>query len=289
MAGLVEPALQLHGRPLTRTPGSPQRVLQMVELREHGWSLHEIAVRFEVSRERVRQILLAHGAPELRDVAEARRCRAESLAAARVDEVLALWRAGEGPSAIAERLRLQTAACGRTIERFATDVDRAARTAGMAGAHGARTYSDRDIVLALRSVAARLGRAPRAQEYTAAASGARLPSLATVLHRMGGWSNALTVAGMEPTATPGRARRPRWSDDACWEALRQAHEELGAFPTVRVYERYAAGREDMPSSATIRNRLGRWTSLATRLAAERELAEQARVRTHSAHRALTGA
>jgi hypothetical protein len=41
---------------------------------------------------------------------------------------------------------------------------------------------------------------------------------------------------------------------------------------VLAYERFAAGRDDVPSSATIRNRLGRWSSLVTRLAAQRELA-----------------
>jgi hypothetical protein len=285
--------LQLRERPLTLTPGSLQRVLQMVELREQGSSLHEIAMRFEVSRERVRQILCAHGAPDLRDVVQARRRRAERLAEARVDELLALWRAGEGPRAIAERLGLQSAVCRSTIERFATDVDRAARTASLAGARTIRTYSERDIVLALASVAARLDRTPSAHEYAAAISGARLPSLATVLHRMGGWSNALAAAGLRETVAAGvvagRTRGRRWSDEACWDALRRALDGLGEIPTVRAYERYAAGREDMPSSATIRNRLGRWSSLATRLAAERELAEQAQVRARSARRALARA
>jgi hypothetical protein len=71
------------------TPGSLQRVLQIRALREEGWSLDEIGMRFEVSRERVRQILHAHGGPDLQDVAEARRGRALRRAEARVDELLA--------------------------------------------------------------------------------------------------------------------------------------------------------------------------------------------------------
>jgi hypothetical protein len=39
------------------------------------------------------------------------------------------------------------------------------------------------------------------------------------------------------------------------------------------YERHAAGRRDLPSSATLRNRLGRWSAITAQLAAERELAQ----------------
>jgi hypothetical protein len=53
---------------------------------------------------------------------------------------------------------------------------------------------------------------------------------------------------------------------------------------VLTYERFAAGRSDLPSSATIRNRLGRWSSLAARVAAHRQLAQQAQPRGGSAGR-----
>src|SRR3954451_16398409 len=104
----------------TLVPGSLQRVLQMAALRKQGWSLDEIALRYEVSRERVRQILRAHGGPQPGDIAVARRRRAERLAEERIDELLALWRAGEGVASMAAKLGLQTTACRNTIERFAT-------------------------------------------------------------------------------------------------------------------------------------------------------------------------
>lgn len=267
-------------------PGSLQRVRQMAALREQGWSLDEIAVRFGVSRERVRQILCAHGGPDPRTVAQARRRRAEQRAEARVDELLLLWRGGEDPGSIASRFGLQAAACRSTIERFATDVDRAARTAGMAAARGAQTYSDRDITLALVSVATLLDRVPSAKEYAALARGLRLPSLATVLNRLGGWSNAVAAAGLRDNGGAARTRTRRWTQDACWDALRRAVDELGEIPSVLAYERFAAGRGDLPSSATIRNRLGRWSSLTAQLAAQRELTRQARTRARMAAGAL---
>ncbi len=253
-------------------PGTQQRMSQMRALRERGFSLDEIALRFGVSRERVRQILRVHGAPDPQDIAEARRRRAEQQAEMRIDELLALWRAGEQPRSAADKLGLQRAACRSTIERFATDVDRAARKASMAGARRVQTYSDRDIILALTSVSTRVGRVPSAKEYAAHARILNYPSLPTVLNRMGGWTHALRAAGMQPLATPAQRRKRRWTEESCWVALRCVAEELGEIPTVLSYERHAAGRGELPSAATLRNRLGRWSSITTQLAAQRELA-----------------
>jgi hypothetical protein len=142
----------------------------------------------------------------------------------------------------------------------------------MAGARSVQTYSDRDIILALTSVATRVGRVPSAKEYAAHARELNYPSLPTILNRMGGWMHALRAAGMQPLSTPQRKRSRRWTEEACWAALRSVVEELGQIPTVLGYERHAAGRDELPSSATLRNRLGRWSAIATQLAAQRELA-----------------
>lgn len=247
---LVDPAA---GTNCTLLPGSLQRVRQMAALRERGWSLDEIAARFEVSRERVRQILRAYGGPDRPEVVEARRRRTEQLAEARIDELLALWRAGEEPGAIASRLGLPAIACRGVIERFTTEVDRVARRAALAGARAAPTYSDEDIVGALTSAAARLGRAPSPKAYAAVARDEGLPSVPTILNRMGGWSNALARAGLRTGVAS--SRRPRWTEDACWAALRRATDELGEIPTVLAYERLAAGRGDLPSAARAAGRL----------------------------------
>jgi len=261
----------------TLAPGSLQRVREMTALRGQGWSLDEIALRYGVSRERVRQILRANGGPDPCDVVDARRRRAERQAEARIDELLALWRAGEEPASAATTLGLQAVACRSTIARFATEVDRTARRASLADARGsgAQMYSDRDILVALTSVAARLGRVPSPKEYAALARQLQFPSLPTVLNRMGGWTSAVRAAGMQPLGAKRRRRARRWTDDACWTALRHVVAELGQIPTVLAYERHAAERDDLPSSATLRNRLGRWSAITTRLAAERALAVHA--------------
>ena len=272
----IFPALAERGGEDTAKPGTRQRIHQMRTLREQGYSLDEIALRFGVSRERVRQILRAHGAPDPEAVADARKRRTAQEAEARVDELLALWRAGAHAGSAATSLGLQAAACRSTIARFATEVDKAARRASMSGARGMQTYSERDILVALRAVAAGLGRVPSAKEYALLARGLELPSLPTVLNRMGGWTSAVRAAGLTPNAGPTSAKRQRrWTESACWGALRRVVQELGEIPTVLSYDRHAAGRPDLPSSATLRNRLGRWSTIAAQLAAERELATHA--------------
>ena len=274
----------------TLVPGSLQRVREMAGLRVQGWSLGEIATQYAVSRERVRQILSAHGGPDPHDVAEARRRRVEQVAEARIDELLAFWRAGEHPGQIARRLGLQATTCRYAIERFATDVDHAARRVSLTASAGATpTYSERDIIDALTLVAARLGRIPSAKEYAAVAGARKLPSLTTVVNRMGGWSRAVTAAGLGRRAAPARPRARQWTEQSCWDALRQTFDGLGEIPSVLAYERFAAARGGMPSSATIRNRLGRWSMLVARLAAQRELAQQAQIRARTAGDALVGA
>ena len=110
----------------------------------------------------------------------------------------------------------------------------------MAGARWTQTYSDRDIILALVSVATHVGRVPSAKEYALHARELNYPSLPTVLNRMGGWTHALRATGMAPLTTPSRTRKRRWTEEACWDALREVVEELGEIPTVLAYERHAA-------------------------------------------------
>jgi hypothetical protein len=138
-----------------------------------------------------------------------------------------------------------------------------------------QTYSDCDIAIALTSTAAGLGRTPSAREYEALARTHGGPSVKTILNRMGGWTTAIQAVGLTPVRPVGTRSR-RWTVEACWAAVRAVAAELDEIPTVITYDRCAAGRPDLPSSATLRNRLGRWSAITTRLAAERHLTSTAR-------------
>jgi transposase len=245
-----------------------RRAREMVLLRREGFSLGEIAERYDVSPERVRQILQANDGPARAQAETARRRRVQRQAEARVGELLAEWRAGRELGAIARDLGIPSTACWTVIARFATDLDRVARRTSIARARGSTPkYSDRDIADALLLVASRLGDVPTPRQYSARTRELGLPSLPTVLNRAGGWSNALRAAGMHPASPPGNRRQPRWTEAECWRVLHRVVRELGEVPSVRAYERFVADRDDMPSSRTLRNRLGRWSLIVGYLTA----------------------
>lgn len=102
-----------------------------------GWTLVEIARRYHVSRERVRQLLreYVHAStgkwPSSRVLsrtsAQARRARKLALAQAHTRHVIAAWRAGEEPKEIAARLELGRRDVEQVVREEATPDDRAAR------------------------------------------------------------------------------------------------------------------------------------------------------------------
>ena len=94
-------------------------------------------------------------------------------------------------------------------------------------------------LVALTSVAARLGRARSPKEYAELARELQFPSLPTVLNPMGGWTSAIRAAGMRPLGEAKRRTRARhWTDDACWAALRRSSPS------------WARSRPSSPTSAT---------------------------------------
>lgn len=147
--------------------------------------------------------------PSPRRAARARRTRP-----ARVDELLALWRAGRRPLDAASALGLRPAAGRETIAAFASDVDHAARRASLsrAGARGTQTYSDADILAALDAVAVELGRVPGAREYASTPAAGPKPPVGRRCRRPRA-SSARSRPSSPTTATPPNVptcrRRPR--------------------------------------------------------------------------------
>ncbi len=267
---------ELIGKPRPKPVDAPQsgalppsdRDAAIVAARERGDTLQEIATRFGLSRERVRQILARGSAASARESKIARAERELTRSERRREEVLAAFRAGWGPKAIAGRLGLSRGCVSRLIETHATPADRAARrlaqrvTAQRTGPPG---HSDEDLIEAVKQVVKDAGHVPLSKEYAVIAKASGLPSLSTVESRFGGWSAALRAAGI--TDLPEPRRRRRWTEEACMEAVRSLAAELGSLPTLREYERLSAGRSDLPCAATVRNRLGSWSRLALLLEA----------------------
>ena len=102
-----------------------------------GWTLNELARRYHVSRERVRQLLHEYardstGEPQSsraisRMAAQARRERNLTLARAHRQQIFAAWRAGEEPKEIACTYELGRRCVEQVIREQVTPEDRAAR------------------------------------------------------------------------------------------------------------------------------------------------------------------
>lgn len=244
------------------------RAEQMAEMRGAGATLADIGSRYGVSRERVRQILNATGGPSGRGAAAARRDQRLDEARAAAATLLEAFRAGADISEVADRLGLSRDAATEVVRDGSSDRDRALRRASSGRARAGAAYTNGQLTESVRAVAAQLGRTPTSPEYNAAASRDRLPSLPTVSQRFGSWNAALVAAGLQPLQAK-RAYTRRWNEDACWAAARlAARESGGALPSVQRYEQLAAERTDLPSSATLRNRLGPWSSIGERIATD---------------------
>lgn len=68
-----------------------------------------------------------------------------------------------------------------------------------------------------------------------------------------------------PRENGREAREDRhWTDDRCWATLVWlAQQNGGRLMSSTKYMQASKGREDLPSFATVRNRLGRWSSVRT--------------------------
>ena len=249
------------GRSVDATPTPSPRVSAMVEMRREGRTLQEIAERFGLTRERVRQIVVAQGVGT-DEVRTARRERERADVEREHARIIELYREGRPSEEIARMVGLRAVDVRDALRAHATAADRAARVANRRTPRA--RYSDEDLVQAVRRAAQELGEVPTATAYQEVARRLGLPSLPTVANRLGSWTRAVDAAGMTPNAGRGRYVR-RWSSEACWRALRQLIDELGDPPTAEQYELLSAANDDLPSLATVRHRLGRWSTIMERL------------------------
>jgi Homing endonuclease associated repeat/Sigma-70, region 4 len=240
---------------------------EIVRLRAEGLRLAEIGRRFGLSRQRVAQIIDDAGRVQAEDVTDTRRVADARRARERSGEIFELWREGVPVGEIHERIGVTWRAIRQTIAEHATDEDRAARATALSRRRDPilPLFTDEQLLAGLRAVAARLGHPPTGGEYEQWAKKLGLASAQTVYMRFGGWSRALRRAGLEPINAPMRVYSPKWHIAACLRALVSVADQLGDPPRYQRYLELAATREDLPSAATLRVRLGLWSGIAAPL------------------------
>ena len=256
--------------PEENPPDLGSRDAAIVRARGRGDTLSEIAARFGLSAERVRQIVALAGTVDKRAARHARSERDRAAAQERAGEMLAAWRAGAGYGELAAELGVSRACLEAVLKAHMTPADRWARRRILAVARngGLRRHTDAQLLEVVREVVKRAGEVPTGKRYDEIARAQGLPSISTIENRLGGWNAALQAAGYSPVSYGRSSYTVRWTGHACLEAARRAADELGGIPSLREYELLSQGRDDLPSAATLRKRLGLWSQLTLRLADE---------------------
>ena len=241
----------------------------IVRARARGETLEAIGRRHGLSKQRVSQILRRDGGKELDMVVGQLRRRHElEKVAANRHRILAAFAAGDELPAIARGAALRRSAVEALINAEASAADRAARRHARRPRSHRRLFSDEELLDAIR-LAYRHGEGPvNQQRYVEIASRLGLASRATIVIRFDSWNAAVEAAGLTPTQTRRRQGPRRWTEERCLEALRALARELGGLPTASRYRELLRDRDDLPSPTTVRIRLGEWSAMALRLAAE---------------------
>ena len=266
--------MSARGEPRTTVPEDGDEDLgardaAIVLARGRGDTFGEIAARFGLSTERIRQIVAAAGTVDRSTARRARMARDRLAAQERRGEVLAAWRAGAAPAKIAADVGLPRKCIEAVMREHLTAADRSARRRALgADRNGAlRRHSDAQLLAAVREAARREGEVPTGKRYGEIARLRGLPSISTIENRLGGWNAALQAAGLTPANAGRSSYTVRWTEEACLEAVAPLVSRLADLPSLGRYEEIAQGRADLPSGATLRKRFGSWSMLAARLEA----------------------
>ena len=225
--------------------------------------LGEVAERFRITRERVRQLFGAHGLPT-RSAGETAALRREQLMSEHREQITRLIDAGVAPNEIAERLGISP-----QLVRDALHDDpsrrRLAAFRRTAKKRPKPRYSDEEIIECLRTASVELGGVLTTAEYTNYARTRRFPDgrpwplHQTPFLRFGSWRAALQRAGLEANPPSAIAGQRLFTREHCIDAILEVERELGHPPTAAEYERAAvASNGVLPSLATVRHRCGGW-------------------------------
>lgn len=221
-----------------------------------------------ISGERVRQIADAYMNKEsrgLRKEASDRRRHANAVAAVKT------YAAEHVQASIPEIVR----ETGRHLDADgvieALGKDEALRRPMRASTGKSVRFTDEDCLAALRKAASDEDGKP-----TVPVSAGRYskiikdgPSPQTLILRYGSWRAACEAAGVKSSASARQAGtwKKGWSDDELRSYVSRFFTEVGPTGTTTDYVKWAKTVEGAPSLITVRNRLGRWTSIRIRIAA----------------------
>ncbi len=248
----------------------PGRVAQMYEEYEAGASLAAVGASHGLTRERVRQLFAAADLPTRSNSGTAK-LRQAHLADRHRDRIVAEFAQGSLPAMIAERLALPR----KLVETVLAEDPRRARVMRVTARRAVRRadrvrVTDDELVACLQQAAEEIGgivaaeRFDRIARQSFFADGRSWASHQTYAQRFGSWRAALQHAGLPANPPSPIAGRRRFTRQHCVDAILEVERAIGHLPTSAEYDDYArATAGELPSVATVRQRLDGWTEAVT--------------------------
>lgn len=247
---------------------------ELIIKRAQGKTLREIGDEYGVTRERIRQIIARHDPGGFRY--EARRKEfLDSLSTILPDYIRDYADAhpnmpsGQMAHAITKSLGWNVLSVTRDDVESAIGIEECKRRHRdiYINNHTHRIYTDEEIILALQRVHAALGRKvmglSRYRNFAESCPG-EIPSAALIVQRFGYWKDACTAAGIPYGATHFVYTR-QWTDEDMYQIVIDFINDPDVpSPSAENYDQYARARKGVvPSLATIRNRMGKWTQIVS--------------------------
>jgi len=244
----------------------------ILAMRLEGKTLEEIGLSFELTRERVRQIISKFGSDLIfPDVTEMRRKEKEDELRGIAIEISANWNSFRKYdfAKLAREYNLSVP----VIRQLVTKVQHAYLSANEE-THIEKQWTADDCIGVLKEAATYsfpltvLGYRRLIQSNTIAG-----PTLPIFYSRFGSWNEACAAAGVE-TGIALREYDSTWSDSDLVRIVRQfLWESKESSWSIQNYDKWRASHESqMPSTGSLRNRLGTWSEIRV-LALEAHLPE----------------
>ena len=230
----------------------------MYELYAQGATLKEIGARFDLTRERVRQILQSAGF-STRSTSQTIAMQRASQVEERHEEICAAFLEYRDMSEVARQLNVSHKVVKKVVESH-LPVSEYRRRKAMP-----QRYSDDELTAFLREASTTSAKVVTMKVYTEYAEGKKTadgrawPTHQTFAKRFGSWRGALQAAGLKANRPAPMTGNLRYGEAECVEAIHAAARALGKVPTAAEYFTFAKDSEGaFPSQATIRNHCGTW-------------------------------
>lgn len=237
--------------------------------REGELSLEEIGERYDLTRERIRQIVAAAGEPPRSRGAVARRKarKREQEQRERLTEDILRLREQMGNGRVAKQLGVSAELVRKVVQDHLNKYELRILHHGQG-----KRYEEGFMFDCLRRAAVEAGNPEgpiSTNEYDRIARRhGGWPTHQTFLLRWGRWGDACERAGLKTRNRGGGWRVDRISREACLDAVRFVRNEIGEIPGAQRYDREARKRPALPSMATVRNRCGGWRNVTRELMGE---------------------